>query len=228
MRPIPPEAAVAIDSLQVTRDPTTGAVGERHEVCKVTILNDHSVFVVEGVAGSSNGFDAGVIASELFSVAGNDIDEIAKQWGAEMAMKIGAKYPNNQLGIDDFAAHSNGVVANGLFITQTDVMHAVRSGITHRVPGSADFSFFIEPVAYGSAMSAGHFEFAWPALAEARKRWGANTPDDWAAALDLVATRLRDSNIDPFVGGEIATIILDRGKSLRCYHQPPACAQNRR
>lgn len=204
-------------------------IGERYEICKITVLDDHSIFVPEGVAGSANGFDAGAIAVEKFSQAGGKVlDDVAKQWAAEMVERIGAAYPNNRYGIDDLAARSAGVIANGVFITQTDVIYAVRAALTHRTPRTIDFGFFVQPISYGSPISAGHFQFAWSALAEAQKHWGADTPDDWAAAAEFVVARVRDSSIDPYVGGDIATIILERGKSLRWYHQPIGCAQNRR
>jgi hypothetical protein len=227
-------AVVAIDSRESRGD---GIVIDRY--CKIRILSDHVIFFATGTTSAINAktgsiiFDARDVAQRAFEYfTGNNFKDLANQWAKQME-----GYYGNYL--DSFAPVVNVEIAEGFFIgiNSLNKIEASSAIIFRRSDLLQGFAFHSEQIIPGSPgerlLNNGHYEildeFYGKQVTERAKKIIAETadwkpgPDTDAARYSSYVAAIRDWSGDTGIGGEVATIILERGRGWRWFRRPDFC-----
>jgi hypothetical protein len=231
-------AVVAIDSRESVAGVDNGTVSDRY--CKIRTLSDRVVFFATGktVATSARSgaiiFDAREIAQRSFEYfTGDNFDELANRWARQMI----AFYASHA---DSVASVANEIVAEGLFIgtTSLNAIAGFRATIFRRPDRPEGFVYHGEKIVPGPPGNArllnnGHFEILEELFGKHQsyraKRIMAGTagwppgPDTDASRYTSYVAAIRDWSGDEGIGGEVATIILERGKNWRWFRRPDFC-----
>jgi hypothetical protein len=228
-------AVVAIDSRESRGD---GTILDRY--CKIRALSDQVIFFATGTTSAVSAktgsiiFDARDVAQRTFEYfTGDNFKDLANRWAKQMEGYYG-NYANS------FTPVVNVEIAEGFFIgiNRLNKIEASTAIIFRRpdlVPG---FAFHSEQIIPGSPgdmrlLNNGHFEildeFYGKSVTERAKKIIAETAG-WKPGPDTDATRyssyvaaIRDWSGDMGIGGEVTTIILERGRGLRWFHRPDFC-----
>jgi hypothetical protein len=231
---------VAIDSRE-----TQGNV-RNDRYCKIRPLSPNAFFFGTGATSAIDNstntsvFDARDIAQSVYAQFGTGVTnfaDMARTWATQME-SIYNEFPA------EFAANAvDGTMAKGFFVGE-DKSGAIRIAgqvISYQQTGLD--SFLNEPVTIGPGpeglvplLSNGHLDLvreflnggqtqrAKKIIAELGPR--AFGPDADAARYMAYVAAVRDWSGDSAIGGEIATIILERGKNWRWFHRPDFCPKN--
>ena len=232
---------VAIDS----RESSIGAAGRitNDRYCKIRPLSSRAIFFATGTTSATGSktratiFDAREIAQQAFDdFTGDNFEDLANKWATQMK----AVYLSY---VDSFPfMPNNEIVAEGFFvgINSHDEIAASDATIFRRSDLFAGFAFRSERIVPGPPpnmplLNNGHFEileeFYGSRRTDRAKKIIAETAG-WNSGPDTDATRyssyvaaVRDWSGDTGIGGEVATIILERGKGWRWFHRPDFCPE---
>jgi hypothetical protein len=234
----PDYAVVAIDSRQLSG----GDINDRY--CKIRILSNNAFFFARGATSAVENnvgvFDARDIARRVFLQFGNDttIAEIAKTWAARMKQIYEARP-------DEFGRSAiGGVMTDGFFVGIGANGDVVIEGqrIDYQPLGVPKFISTAEPKPnrledppYLPIYAAGYFEL----MNEFRN--GGETerarniipqfaasqggPDAIAVRYSAYVTAVREWAGDRAIGGDVATIILEKGGGVRWFQRPDFCPE---
>jgi hypothetical protein len=232
---------VAIDS----RESSFGAAGPitNDRYCKIRPLSNRVIFFATGTTSAISSktratiFDASDIAQHTFEdFTGDNFEDLANRWAIQMK----AVYLSY---VDAFSfVPDNEIVAEGFFVglNSHDEIAGSDATILRRSDLFAAFAFRSERIVPGPPgnmplLNNGHFEileeFYGSRPSDRAKKIVAETAG-WKSGPDTDATRyssyvaaVRDWSGDTGIGGEIATIILERGKGWRWFHRPDFCPE---
>jgi hypothetical protein len=235
----PDYAVVAIDSRQLS-----GAdINDRY--CKIRILSKSAFFFARGATSAVENnvsiFDARDVARSVFLQFGNGttLAEIAKVWAARVKHIYQARP-------DEFGRSAiGGIMTDGFFVGIGANGDVVIEGqrIDYRALDAPKFINAAEPKPNRledppnlPIYAAGYFElmneFRNGGKTERARRiiaqFGASQggPDAVAARYSAYVTAVRDWANDRAIGGETATIILEKGSGVRWFHRPDFCPEN--
>jgi hypothetical protein len=231
-------AVVAIDSRMVLGQ----TISDRY--CKIRPLSKNAFFFARGSTSAfdeeekKNVFDARDVAQSVFDKLGSDTTaaELAHGW----ADKMQSIYEKRAVEFSKGAV--DGLMADGFFV-RTDTQGKVtfsgqsiryrRHGQTHFM-GNPEPAVFSDPGAgpkYVSGYNEIIREFRDGGKTKRAKRVLSRLdptqqgPDAVAARYSAFVRAVRDWTGDKGIGGEIATIILEKGKGWRWYNRPAFCPE---
>lgn len=233
----PDYTVVAIDS----RETRAGLVDDTY--CKIRPLSARAFFFASGATSARDTatqtllFDARDLASSIYSrheSAASSAKQMAAEWAAEMK-RFYAAHPI------DFAslAASDGTMAVGFFVNQ-DASGSVTFGgqtITYLRGSFFSTDFVIPPTIGGQrpVFFEGHRDIiaqffgapdATQRALELKSTLPAQAgPDGDAARFWAYVGAVRDWSDDRGIGGEIATVVSERGRGWRWYHRPSFCPE---
>ena len=233
-------AVVSIDS----RESYTGAISRtaNDHYCKIRTLSDHVIFFATGTTSATSAktgaliFDARDVAQRTFNYFdGDNFHDLTYKWATEMEA-IYVHY------VDSFPPAVTETVASGFFIGINSVNEIAASEATifRRPDLLTGFAFHIERLVPGlpgnmPVLNNGHFEileeFYGRRQTDRAKKIIAETagrdpgPDTDASRYSSYVAAVRDWSGDAGIGGEVATIILERGKGWRWFHRPDFCPE---
>lgn len=233
----------AIDSRLTIINGTLNLPYYKDDVCKISILNEHTIFFVEGLNSNVNNdfaFDAHEIARVQYNKQTEhiDIERLATDWARTMVKKITDIYP---FYIKEISSRPNGEISQGFFISsENDKVLAVQATIKMQASGvAARFSPIVTFVEPNSWIFSGHGEIlaefvenhiserAKITIAQFNSRIsGSTAPEIWATKTEMYVKTVTDWSGDVNIGGEIATIILEHGKKWRWFRRPSFCPLN--
>lgn len=227
---------VAIDSRETRAD---GQFNDQY--CKIRPLSPKAFFFASGATSAidnntgANIFDARDLATTIYANIGpTRSSDLARTWAARMNNIYNAH-------TFDFAklAASDGTMVKGFFIEgdQPGDIEAAGQVITYRALGFTNEQINIPFGHAGGTIPLfhnGHLEimreFFDHGRTERAKKIIAQIGDKKGADVDATrysayVTAVRDWSYDPGIGGEIATIILERGKDWRWFKRPDFCPE---
>jgi hypothetical protein len=235
-------AVVAIDSRESF--PASVDIPANDRYCKIRALSHDVIFFASGTTSGLNAstgsivFDARDVAQHAFEYfTGDNFDDLANKWATEMEaiyMRLSNSLPIPVI---------NETIARGIFIGTNSHGEIVADDVTmfSRPELLTRFAFRLEHVVPGRSgnmpiLNNGHYEimdeFYDRGQTDRAKRIIAGTTG-WKPGPDTDATRyssyvaaVRDWSGDNDIGGEVATIILERGKGWRWFHRPDFCPEN--
>jgi hypothetical protein len=235
-------AVIAIDSRESHPTGVNNAANDRY--CKIRPLSRDVIFFATGTTSGLNTstgaiiFDARDVAQRAFEYFTDDnFDNIANKWATEMKTIYVSLLNSFPLGT------SSETVARGFFIGTNSHNEITASAATifSRPELFTRFDIRIERVVPGPPdhmpiLNNGHFkimeEFFDGGQTDRAKKLVAETAG-WKPGPDTDATRyssyvaaVRDWSGDNDIGGEVATIILERGKGWRWFRRPNFCPEN--
>jgi hypothetical protein len=235
----PDFAVVAIDSRELS-----GRLVDDH-YCKIRPLSRDAFFFARGATSATNiltgasVFDARDIARDTYAKPGSSTTGLVER-AADWANQIVHFYNTRPVEFGRSAVQT--IMADGFFVgldAHGDIGFA-RQTIRYRPTGSPKFTLAAEPrralstdPAREPTYVSGYFdiirEFKKGHETERAKnivdRLGAfdGEPDAVAARYSAYVAAVRDWSGERGIGGEVATIILERGKGWRWFHRPPFC-----
>jgi hypothetical protein len=230
-------ATVSIDSRRGIRNDVTGAITPDDEYCKITILDDYTIFFGAGLSYIANEFDAFNLAIDKSKHQRSPIDlrKLATEWATEGTRRIQHAYPTDADAID--ALRPDGIMFDGVFVGHTK--DGAVSVINAIIKKNSDNSFDYTVAAIPTLSVTGYFEIFsefFPtvssdraqALASSNPALQTSSSVEYQAARNaMIVAAVRDWSQDPLIGGDIATIILERGQKWRCYHRPDFCPEKK-
>ena len=232
-------AVIAIDSRESHRSGANVVANDRY--CKIRILSRDIIFFATGTTSAISAktgatiFDARDVAQRTFEDFTGDFDDLPNRW----AMQMEAVYMRYA---DSFPfVPANEIIADGFFIgtNHLNEIAASEAMIFRRSDLFNGFAFRRERIVPGppgsTLLNNGHFEileeFYGSRPTDRAKNIIAETAG-WNSGPDTDATRytsyvaaVRDWSGDAGIGGEIATIILERGKGWRWFRRPDFCPE---
>jgi hypothetical protein len=230
-------SAVAIDSRVTTGN------SSRDDMCKLFPLSEHAIFFSAGVyeGADSEGtiiFSPHATAEQVFGGSnGRSMSEIAAHWARIIVEQIKGFYPSNHQIIEHnedgfitrgvFAGESTneGIVAYQSTIVRSDSSEKLDLGVsTEKIPNS----FFL---------GLGHPEVVEPILHNGPDEWARHIhdqilaetagktghPEEAAAWVSAIAQAVIDRAGNRNIGGQVASIILERGHNWRWFRRPDFC-----
>jgi hypothetical protein len=238
-------AVVAIDSRGTIKGATRNRVNDRF--CKIRPLSHNAFFFSAGLSALFQGrtgkimFDARDVAEDVYASFGNsrDFGGMAEKWAlrAESAFRKDSPAPSL---LKD-------IVTRGYFVGIKDdgEIDAGAETITYHADTAQHFTHTLEHFVLAAtphvqqpidkAALDVEQEFAHGGQTERAKKviqdseWATigNGPDAVAVRFSNLVTAVRDWSGNDKVGGDIATIILERGKDWRWFHRPDFCPDKR-
>jgi hypothetical protein len=154
-----------------------------------------------------------------------------------MAQGITSIYPFYTNEIDQ---RPDGKISEGFFFTsETDKVRAVSAVVQMRTQIPESFVPVVGFVQPNTQLLSGHQEIlaefaeghvsdrANDVIAKFRTRMDGTTnlPEIWAAKIKTYVEAVRDWSGDVGIGGDIATVILERGQKWRWFHRPSFCPE---
>lgn len=220
-------AAAAIDSRE--------NIGDEHRdnICKITLLDDYTIFLCQGIA-RGEGFSAGDIARGEFAQQLKPLDlyKLASDWANEMTKQIKILYERDRDIVEDMKPNA----AGGVFLGYTEVGNVSAVQVQIEVSNSVNVTTFITALPPDSCpRTGGHDPIVEEVLAgdtnRARKLRASinltgNPATNWAIKAQTCVKAVIDWGDDRNVGGEVATLILERGQKWRWFHRPDFCPEN--
>jgi hypothetical protein len=243
-------AVVAIDSRDMIKTTARDRFNDR--TCKIRPLSPTAFFFSVGIetaireATGKTVFEARDIAKDAFAGAGSagDFTNLAETWASRMERTL-RKLPLSPSIMKDMAAKGYFVGARGFFIgTAPDGDIVIGTGtITYRPEGKVHFVHAAEAVTPTAtprvAQSANQpaldveKEFVNGGQTDRAKKiiqdnaWAkiGDGADGQAQRFENIVAAVRDWSGNPAIGGDIAVIILERGKTVRWFHRPDYCPE---
>jgi hypothetical protein len=232
-------AVVAIDS-RMLLDQTVS-----DHYCKIRPLSKNAFFFARGSTSAfddeekKNVFDARDIAQGVFTRLGSDAStaELAQVW-AEQIKFIYEKRP-----IEFSRSAVDGLMTDGFFVGMDAGGKVTFSGQSIRYQQRDKARFFArpEPVVFSDPSAGPRYVSGYQDLLREFRNGGKTKrakmvlsrldpaqrgPDAVAARYSAFVGAVRDWTGDQGIGGDIATIILERGKGWRWFHRPDFCPEN--
>jgi hypothetical protein len=233
-------SAVAIDSRIISGG------NPSDDMCKLFPLSEHVIFFSAGVYDGRNPernviFSPHVTAKEIFDLSTRrSMSDIAEQWAHTIAEQIKVFYASNHEIVDH---NEDGFITRGIFAGESENQDfvAYQSTITRTYTGEAiDLGFTKERIPNGYFLGLGHPEVVQPILHKGPEEWArkihdrilAQTagitghPEEAATWVSAVTQAVIDRAGDPRIGGQVASIILQRGHNWRWFQRPDFCPQH--
>jgi hypothetical protein len=232
-------AVVAIDSRQMRG----GIIDDQY--CKIQVLSSKAFFFARGTTSASDNnislFDAREVARSVFVEFGAGTTRFAEM-AAAWAARVKAIYDSRP---DEFGRFAiNGIMADGFFVGVDANGDITMEGqrISYQPFGLQKFVTIPQPkpngppvIPYLPTYVSGYFEIMnefrnGGTTERARKisaEFGASQdePDSIATRYSAYVKAVRDWAGDPGIGGDIATIILERESGIRWFHRPDFCPE---
>ncbi len=232
-------AVVAIDSREML-----GGVAN-NQYCKIRPLSHNAFFFARGTTSAIDNatqaviFDARDIAHNIyvqFGIGTTKFSALAETWAAKIISIYNTKPAEYGRG----AVHD--IMADGFFVgidEEGNIGFAAQT-ILYRPLEYPQFKNFPQPIVFKDDLSdipppyaGGYFnllgEFSnggeTPRAKEVIARFGTYPagPDGVAARYSAYIAAVRNWSRDDGIGGDIAAVILERGKDLRWFHRPDFC-----
>jgi hypothetical protein len=234
---LPDYAAVAIDSR------VTSGGDFRDDVCKLFPLSERAIFFSAGIYDGrdregSVTFSPHAAAREVFDLsASHSTSDIAEQWAHTVVEQIKVLYALNR----EIVEHNeDGFITRGVFAEESNSegVVAYQSTITRSYNGkTVDFGFTKERIPKGYFLGLGHTEVVEPILHNGPDAWAkqihdqilaktagiAGPPEKAAIWASAVTQAVIDRAGDAHIGGQVASIILERGHNWRWFRRPDFC-----
>jgi hypothetical protein len=211
-------AVAAIDSRQ------TIGTERRDDVCKITPLDEFTIFLSQGIAMSEK-FNTSAIARRKFTNKGSDIDvyKLACDWATEMTKHIEELYASDR----DFVRQMKPDAAGAILLGH-DTMGPVRAAQAQIQESNGTVFNLVRSIPSHTYSYTSYKEIIDEVLAcrtdrakalyhSYRSTGGAS---DWAVRAQLCVRAVVDWAGDQEVGGEVATIVLEQGRRWRWFHRP--------
>jgi len=233
-------AIAAIDSLVTKITPATGAISYS-TTCKISILDDHAFFFSEGVLGivSANNEDDSYV-SKIAKIEYNrrsnpvqkiklpvDFGRLADDWSKTIIQWLQAHYASMKQQIND---RPEGRITVGYFVGEDSLGNIATIEakiIKEQAMTIPIFDAKISLLPPHTFKVIGHTDiFNGFANAFQADHSPQNRPNILAAKIKMAVEAVRDKGNDPYVGGDIATVILERGHKWRWFHRPDFCPEN--
>jgi hypothetical protein len=236
-------AVVSIDSRST--DPLHPEIPPNDQYCKILPLSDDLIFFSTGMVAAKEDnqviIDAAAAARDVYAMAPHpaDLGELIDRWD----ILIKPSYTKMIMMHSEIAEIiSRKAIVNGLFIgiSRSNRMALAQAELTYTTDGHINtYLNYHEPAGNGIAIfHGGHLELieeldrgmtkrARAKIAEMRARQ-ATAPgvDDWADKSSMVVKAVMDWSNDPTIGGDIASIIIERGRKWRWFSRPTFCKEN--
>lgn len=214
-------AAIGIDS----REGNDSGYSDRTR--KIIILNDYTIFFCQGVAGADD-FSATNIAKDKFGQQKEPISlsQLAADWASDMIQAIRMTYKVHPKRIEAIGE----TVVSGVFVCHNgndnvasviaEVLMPEKEVFTSRIgiirhPGiNSGYQEIVQEVEEAKTLRAKRL------LSEFPEETGIATADTVALKVERYVKAVRDWSGDSNIGGDIATIILERGQKWRWFHRP--------
>jgi hypothetical protein len=239
-------AVVAIDSRETTTVGNNRSTNDRY--CKIQPLFHNAFFFARGITSATdsqtqaNIFDARDLAHSLyvqFGLGTTKFSELADTWATQMVAIYNTKP-------DEFARGAvQNIMADGFFVGLDQSGNIGFGGqiIKYNPLGFPRFVHNPEPrpailsdPADSPIYVSGYFEIVREFMRGSPTKRAADviakigplqyTPDSVAALYSAIVKAVGDWTKEPGIGGDTATIILERGRSWRWYHRPDFCPEN--
>jgi hypothetical protein len=236
-------AVVSIDSRST--DPLRPEIPPNDQYCKILPLSDDLIFFSTGLVAAKEDnqviVDAAAVASEVYATASHppDLGELIDQWD----IRIRPSYTKMFMMHSEIAeSFSRQPITSGLFIgiSRSNRMALAQAELTYTTDGHIDTHLsYHEPAGNGieifhgghpeiiEELDHGMTERARAKIAQMKaRRPRAPGVDVWADRSSMAVKVVMDWSNDPTIGGEIASIIIERGKKLRWFNRPTFCTDN--
>jgi hypothetical protein len=237
---LPDYAAVAIDSRVISGG------NPRDDTCKLFPLSERVIFFSAGVYDGRNPegnviFSPHATAKEIFDLStSRSMSDIVEQWAHTTTEQIKALYGSNHEIVDH---NEDGFIARGVFAGESKDQNfvAYQNTIMRTYTSEAiDLVFTNERIPNGYFLGLGHPEVVEPILHNGPDEWAkkiherilAQTagitghPEAAAIWVSAVTQAVIDRAGDPRIGGQVASIILQRGHNWRWFQRPDFCPQH--
>ncbi len=229
-------AVVAIDSRMLLGR----KVSDRY--CKICPLSKNAFFFARGSTSAfdeeekKNVFDARDVAQSVFDKLGSDatVEELARGW-ADRMQSIYEKRP-----VEFSGSAVDGLMTDGFFVGTDAQGRVTFSGqsIRYQRRGKPHFIGKPEPAVFSDPSAGPKYVSGYNDIIREFKNGGKTErarrvlsrldpaqrgPDAVAARYSAFVRAVRDWTGDKGIGGEVATIILEKGKGWRWYSRPDYC-----
>jgi hypothetical protein len=243
-------AVVAIDSRDMLKTTATDRFNDR--TCKIRPLPPTAFFFSVGIetaiqqATGKTIFEARDMAKDVYASAGSsrDFTNLAETWASRMEATL-RQLPLSPSIMKGLAAKGYFAGARGFFVgTNADGDIAVGTGaITYRAEGKVHFTHAAEAIAPTATLRIAQSanqpaldvekEFVNGGQTDRAKKiiqdnaWAkiGDGADGQAQRFENIVAAVRDWSGNPAIGGDIAVIILERGKTVRWFHRPDYCPE---
>jgi len=232
---------VAIDSR--THDPTDPSAPPNDRTCKITPLSNNVIFFYKGLGGArdDNGkaFSGESIARDIY-IPTHSLNDLASRWGNKMADTYREIFAVNQ----DFVRHApNGTIVNGYFggtdldgtiaLADAKIIYSPSDGfrveLGRRNPptNNALIHAYFDEI-FSEFRNGGNTARARAAMAEIEAQAiGKSSAERMAITASAYVKAVRDWGNDATVGGDIASVIIERGQKWRWYRRPDFCPEHK-
>ena len=236
-------AVVSIDSRST--DPLRPEIPPNDQYCKIVPLSDDLIFFSTGMVAAKEDnrviLDAAAAAREVYATASHppDLGELIDRWD----IHIRPSYTQMIMMHSEIAEiFSKKPIINGLFIgiSRSNRMALAQAELTYTTDGQINTHLnYHEPAGNGieifhgghpeiiEELDRGMTERARTKIAQMKARWAsASGVDVWADRSSTAVKVVMDWSNDPTIGGDIASIIIERGKKWRWFSRPTFCTKN--
>ena len=237
---LPDYAAVAIDSRVTSGD------NFRDDMCKLFPLSERVIFFSAGVYDGRNPegtiiFSPHATAGEVFDLStGHSMSDIAERWAHIIVEQIKVFYASNH----EIVEHNeDGFITRGVFAgeSENEGVVAYQSTITRSYTSDTiDIGFTKERIPNGYFLGLGHPEVVKPILHNGPDEWAGQIhdqilaetagitghPEEAATWVSAVTQAVIDRAGDHRIGGQVASIILERGHNWRWFRRPDFCPKH--
>jgi hypothetical protein len=234
--------AVAIDSREVVVDSVTHQERINDRDCKIAVLDQKTVFFSAGATaarhpGGAIDFSSDEIAQAIFREEGSkEPKDLAERWAQTIRKRAEqhieryrVQFPNGWFG----AGHFGGFEGEGEVVLYTATLTYDAGRLSHDIKKWASPNDVVHTGAFPDIIEDIFGVAPKPAM---RPRFNAEVPkqpaqlsqpSDRVALMAITAVQAAiDRNSDSGIGGSIASIILERGKTLRWFRRPDFCPEN--
>lgn len=195
---------------------------------KIVVLNDFTIFLCQGIS-IGEGFSATEIAERMFAQRISPVDpyDLASNWATEMRAHIEMLWKNDPGLVNSMRPDA----ASGVFLGHADTssVSGAVAQIQQETPSA--FKTIVHRMQSGDKISTGGHEeiiqevdaFSSDRSIVLRSKFadpGNNQATFLATMAQMYVTAARDWTGDNEIGGEIAAIILERGRKYRWLHRP--------
>ena len=236
-------AIVSIDSR--TTDPLRPEVPPNDKYCKIVPLSDDLIFFSTGLVAAKEDnrvmLDAAEAAREVYATASHptDLGELIDRWDIHIRPSYTKMIMMHPEIADIF---SKKPIIDGLFIgiSRSNRMALAQAELTYTTDGQINTHLnYHEPAGNGiEIFHGGHPEIieeldrgmtgrARAKIAKMKARQArASGVDVLADKSSMAVKAVMDWSNDPTIGGDIASIIIERGKKWRWFSRPTFCTEN--
>jgi hypothetical protein len=198
----------------------------RDDAIKIAPLDAYTIFLCQGIS-IGEGFNATEVAKKIFAqhVAPVDPYELASSWATEMRTHIEMLWKTDPALVNGMRPDA----ASGVFLGHADTRGVVGAVAQIQQETPSVFKKIVNRMQSGDDISTGgHEEIIQEVNAYSSDRSiilrskfadpGNNRPTFLATMARMYVTAVRDWTGDNEIGGEIAAIILERGRKYRWLH----------